>query len=1055
MEVTKEISGDSSNDSEVPDSIPDNDNTKDDYLPGLPVTKSSRTISESMNSERTQSNIQNDAASLTTDNMEVTKEISGDSSNDSEVPDSIPDNDNTKDDYLPGLPVTESSRTISESSDSEVPDSIPNNDNTQDHYLPGLPVTRSSRTSSESMNSERTQSNIQKDAASLTTDDMEVTKEISGESGSDSEVPDSIPNNDNTKDDYLPGLPVTKSSRTISESMNSERTQSNIQKDAASLTTDDMEVTKEISGESGSDSGSESGSESSSDSVSDSEVSDSDTNYDNPQDHYLFGLPVTRSSRSIADVDNREHRRKPVKEVGDDGSSDSGDNTTGNESKIYVMRTNNDGEKRCYDKVAYCLFCSKPQKKLQVHLEQHETEMEVGQYQAERSKQKRLMLLTKLRNRGNHKHNYEVMEEGKGGLVVVYRPNYEANPNDYQPCCQCLGWYARTEMWKHRCLFSTKDKDGITTKKRVNNVQAGRLLLPPAVNTQVPDLLHRILAGLRHDSVALCIKNDKLIVDLGKKLSFKLAHDEENFNSIRCKLREVARLVLEYRLTTGIDDAGLAALISPTAFDDVLHAVRQVSGFNNDTHLFQTPSLALKLGHSLKKAANILLSRAIKESNSTIEKSSRDFITLCEKEWDFQVSSHALRTMYQQKRNNPKMLPLTSDVVSLSTYLRKETETYLERLDSELPEVDKMDFWKKLNKVILTHLIVFNRRRQGEVSKMTVDDFSQVKKGESHLVEGQMEMMAQWEQELVKVLWRVEVVGKRGRTVPVLMTDFVKSSIDTLMKYRNGAQVSETNKYLFAVAKLDTNSHIRGSDCLREHSNLCGAKQPALLRSTRLRKHIATMSQLMNLRDNELDVLSNYMGHDIHVHRNFYRLPDCAQQVAKISKILFAMEGKGGNPVQLLGKAKSIDELQIHPNEGKSTRELEVNQSNEESSGDEDSDDDYQPDLPAGKVQKNDVNLSSAESEGCIKRGQKRKMLEGYEEKRKTPTRKKWTELERTAVLKHLHSFIEKRKLPGKREIDKCLEAEKCLRNRSWKNVKDFVRNHIKTRASTSKSFKY
>ncbi|PIK60494.1 putative solute carrier family 25 member 38 isoform X2 [Apostichopus japonicus] len=125
------------------------------------------------------------------------------------------------------------------------------------------------------------------------------------------------------------------------------------------------------------------------------------------------------------------------------------------------------------------------------------------------------------------------------------------------------------------------------------------------------------------------------------------------------------------------------------------------------------------------------------------------------------------------------------------------------------------------------------------------------------------------------------------------------------------------------------------------------------------------------------------------------------------------MEGKGGNPVQLLGKAKSIDELQIDPNEGKSTRELEVNQSIEESSGEEDSDDDYQPDLPAGKVQKNDVNqISSAESEGCIKRGQKRKMLEGYEEKRKTPTRKKWTELERTAVLKHLHSFIEKRKLP-------------------------------------------
>lgn len=87
--------------------------------------------------------------------------------------------------------------------------------------------------------------------------------------------------------------------------------------------------------------------------------------------------------------------------------------------------------------------------------------------------------------------------------------------------------------------------------------------------------------------------------------------------------------------------------------------------------------------------------------------------------------------------------------------------------------------------------------------------------------------------------------------------------------------------------------------------------------------------------------------------------------------------------------------------------------------------------------------------------GQKRKMLEGYEEKRKTPTRKKWTELERTAVLKHLHSFIEKRKLPGKREIDNVLKLKNAFETEVWKNVKDFVRNHIKTRASTSKSFKY
>ena len=72
--------------------------------------------------------------------------------------------------------------------------------------------------------------------------------------------------------------------------------------------------------------------------------------------------------------------------------------------------------------------------------------------------------------------------------------------------------------------------------------------------------------------------------------------------------------------------------------------------------------------------------------------------------------------------------------------------------------------------------------------------------------------------------------------------------------------VNPMNKYrcFFALPQLDSTSHIPGSDTLRDPSTKCGAKCPALLRSTRLSKHIATMTQLMNLRENEMDVLVKY-----------------------------------------------------------------------------------------------------------------------------------------------------------------------------------------------------
>ena len=56
------------------------------------------------------------------------------------------------------------------------------------------------------------------------------------------------------------------------------------------------------------------------------------------------------------------------------------------------------------------------------------------------------------------------------------------------------------------------------------------------------------------------------------------------------------------------------------------------------------------------------------------------------------------------------------------------------------------------------------------------------------------------------------------------------------------------------------------------------------------------MTQILNLQDNELDILANFMGHDVRVHRKYYRLPDQVVQVAKVSMFLHAVEcGKLGN----------------------------------------------------------------------------------------------------------------------------------------------------------------
>ena len=78
------------------------------------------------------------------------------------------------------------------------------------------------------------------------------------------------------------------------------------------------------------------------------------------------------------------------------------------------------------------------------------------------------------------------------------------------------------------------------------------------------------------------------------------------------------------------------------------------------------------------------------------------------------------------------------------------------------------------------------------------------------------------------------------------------------------------------------------------------------LTSTQLRKHLATLSQIMNLKENELDQLADFMGHDFRVPHEYYLLTENTLQIAKISKLVLAMEL--GPEVY---KGKSLDEIDL------------------------------------------------------------------------------------------------------------------------------------------------
>lgn len=138
----------------------------------------------------------------------------------------------------------------------------------------------------------------------------------------------------------------------------------------------------------------------------------------------------------------------------------------------------------------------------------------------------------------------------------------------------------------------------------------------------------------------------------------------------------------------------------------------------------------------------------------------------------------------------------------------------------------------------------------------------------------------------------------------MLLTPDMSTALNLMIERRKECGVPDENEYLFAVPHCLT--YYRGHQCLRRLAAECGAKKPDYLRSTNLRKEIATTCQILNLKDNELDQLADFLGHDISVHRQFYRLSEPTIQSGKISKLLLALEK--GKLHELHGK--SLDQIE-------------------------------------------------------------------------------------------------------------------------------------------------
>ncbi|WAR04475.1 hypothetical protein MAR_019844 [Mya arenaria] len=314
----------------------------------------------------------------------------------------------------------------------------------------------------------------------------------------------------------------------------------------------------------------------------------------------------------------------------------------------------------------------------------HGDEKEVAKALSTSNKEEKNVIVLKLKNKGNFKHNVSVLQNGGEHFIVCKRPSGRPIiPSDFLPCVYCYGFYQRKELWRHlktcclKVIHSTEQKNSLTASARV--------MLRAAVSTdpkgndgaQLLEILQT-----RNDVIGSEIINDNLIVKFGKVLFEKLGSRRKN--DVSQRMRQLVRLKTQINSNQIKKIDQLSDMFNGKNFDNVVEAVKELAGmYENQENViqFEKPGLALRLGHNLIKAADIKFGMSMRNDDDMGANQAETFSKLYRKEWTDLISSVALASLKTNKFNKGDAMPLTDDLIKLRNHLSSKMATLTEKMN--------------------------------------------------------------------------------------------------------------------------------------------------------------------------------------------------------------------------------------------------------------------------------------------------------------------------------------------------------------------------------------
>ncbi|XP_071582128.1 uncharacterized protein [Temnothorax nylanderi] len=265
--------------------------------------------------------------------------------------------------------------------------------------------------------------------------------------------------------------------------------------------------------------------------------------------------------------------------------------------------------------------------------------------------------------------------------------------------------------------------------------------------------------------------------------------------------------------------------------------------------------------------------------------------------------------------------------------------------------------------------------------------------------------------------------GKRGRTVPVLLSQELFHCVTEILKWRKEADVPSKNPYIFGlpdVTKDNRYKHLKACGLMRKFAEECNPSDPETLRGTILRKQIATYCVQLNLNDAEVSELATFMGHADKIHKQHYRQPQASRDILKISQYLEAVVGKTQNSRHESSLDNEVENL---------------NDSFNISNDINDCTDTIQNVSPCVTEEASTSYENQDENQKTPINKKRKRSTSPYKKTKKV----RWTEDEKEAVLRAFAKHMENLTLPSLKEIQQMKKKYTLLANRTSPQIKTWI----------------